>query len=570
MTAHAPAPREAARVRPITVAIFAMGGEGGGVLSDWLVDMAEHGGYLAQTTSVPGVAQRTGATIYYLELFPRAAVEARGREPVLALMPVPGDVDVVIASELMEAGRAVQRGFVTPDRTILLASTHRVYAMTERIALGDGRVDSAGLLEGCREAARELVAFDMAGLAEATGSVISAVLFGALAGSGALPFGRPDFEAAIRRGGVGVQASLAAFGAGLEASTSDKIPPAPAPSARAAESEPGLETAKGDAATKGRPETKPAGALAGLLREAEESFDEPALGILREGLARAVDYQDHGYARLFLDRMRPFAGIERDRGDGTGRLAAETARALALGMTYEDTPRVADLKIRPDRFARVRDEVRVGEAQILEIVEFMHPRVQEIAETLPAPAGRWLLRTGWARGLLGRLTRKGRIIRTSSIGGFLLLYAVAAMKPLRPRSLRYASEQESLERWLRIVADTAGRDYALAVEVAECRTLVKGYGDTLERGRERFDSLMAVLPDLVGRANAAPQLASLLRAALADDTGQALSNAIAAMRPDVEGNARLPDARPDEAADRSAAPKVARATEPASDGAALA
>ena len=48
-----------------------MGGEGGGVLADWIVDLAEHGGYLAQATSVPGVAQRTGATIYYLELFPK-------------------------------------------------------------------------------------------------------------------------------------------------------------------------------------------------------------------------------------------------------------------------------------------------------------------------------------------------------------------------------------------------------------------------------------------------------------------------------------------------------------------
>src|SRR3712207_6552218 len=140
--------------RPISIAIFALGGEGGGVLADWIVDLAEHGGYLAQMTSVPGVAQRTGATIYYVELFPRAAAEARGRAPIFALMPVPGDVDIVVASELMEGGRAVQRGFVTPDRTTLILSTHRVYAMTERIALADGRVDSAALLEGGRAAAK--------------------------------------------------------------------------------------------------------------------------------------------------------------------------------------------------------------------------------------------------------------------------------------------------------------------------------------------------------------------------------------------------------------------------------
>ena len=103
-----------------------MGGEGGGVLADWLVNLAEHNGYFAQTTSVPGVAQRTGATVYYLEMFPEAATPP-GSLPVMALGPVPGEVDVVLASELMEAGRALQRGLVSPARTTFIASTHRVY-----------------------------------------------------------------------------------------------------------------------------------------------------------------------------------------------------------------------------------------------------------------------------------------------------------------------------------------------------------------------------------------------------------------------------------------------------------
>src|SRR5947209_791903 len=174
--------------QPIKIAILAMGGEGGGVLADWIVDLGEANRYFAQTTSVPGVAQRTGATIYYVELFPRAVAERHGGQPVLALMPLPGDVDVVLASELMEAGRAVQRGLVTPDRTTLIASTHRVYSITEKTALGDGRVDDARLLKHARAAAKRFVRFDMAEAAEQAGSVISAVLFGALAGTGTLPF----------------------------------------------------------------------------------------------------------------------------------------------------------------------------------------------------------------------------------------------------------------------------------------------------------------------------------------------------------------------------------------------
>jgi indolepyruvate ferredoxin oxidoreductase beta subunit len=507
---NAPVPQ---KVRPITIAILAMGGEGGGVLAEWIVDLAEHAGYLAQTTSVPGVAQRTGATIYYLEMFPRAAVNGTGREPVLALMPTPGDVDVVIASELMEAGRAIQRGLVTPDRTTLIASTSRTFSMSERLAMADGRVDDAKLIEGCRSAAKQLYAFDMAALSEATGSVISAVLFGALAGANVLPFQRMAFEAAIRRGGVGVSASLAAFTAGFEAARSGDSPVQAKPEPALAPATPPL----------------PKDVVA-LLTDAERAVPVSAQAVVRAGLLRAADYQNIAYARLYLERLTPVADLESTRGDGSHRLLLETARQLALGMTYEDTIRVAELKIRPSRFERVRAEVKVAEGQILEIAEFMHPRTQEIADTLPAPLGRFILRTGWVRRLIDAFTSSGRRVKTTSLRGFLLLYMVAAFKPLRPRSLRFEVEQAELQQWLATVLRVAERDYDLAVEVAVCRNLVKGYGDTHERGRARFGELMAVLPDLTGHADAVGRLASLRKAANADDTGAALKAAIDTLR----------------------------------------
>jgi indolepyruvate ferredoxin oxidoreductase, beta subunit len=494
------------KVRPITIAVVALGGEGGGVLADWIVDLAQHGGYLAQATSVPGVAQRTGATVYYVELFPKVAAQAAGRDPVLALMPVPGDVDVVLASELMEAARAVERGFVTPDRTLLVASTHRVFAMTEKIALADGRADAAALLAGCREAARQLVAFDMAAIVDATGSVLSAVLFGALAGSGALPFPRAAFEAAIRRGQVGVNSSLAAFGAGFEAARAGDNVGVPAPVDRSTSA------------------AQPA--LSALLRDVERDFAGEARSVAAAGVERLVDYQGPDYAKAYLARLERFRDIERQHGDGSGRLLAETARQLALAMAYEDTIRVADLKIRASRFARVREEAQVEHGQILEIAEFFHPRTQEIADTLPAPLGRWLLCTRWAHGLLDRLTRKGKVVKTTSLSGFLLLYALSKLKPLRRRSLRFAAEQAAFAEWLDLVAGTARADYALALQVARMRSLVKGYGDTHERGRAKFDKLAALLPGLRERGNPGPRLEGLIKAALADEGGEALDKAI--------------------------------------------
>jgi indolepyruvate ferredoxin oxidoreductase beta subunit len=503
-----------ATVRPITIAIVALGGEGGGVLADWIVDLAQHGGYLAQATSVPGVAQRTGATVYYVELFPKSAALAAGRDPVLALMPVPGDVDVVLASELMEAARAVERGFVTPDKTLLIASTHRVFAMTEKIALADGRADAAALLAACRDAARQLVAFDMDALADATGSVLSAVLFGTLAGSGALPFPRMAFEAAIRRAQVGVNSSLAAFGAGFEAARSGE---AAVPAATAIDDGKDKDNA--------RPQ------LRELLGDVERDFSGDARPIVVAGVERLNDYQDIDYAKDFLARLKRFQDIERQHGDGGHRLLAETARQLALGMAYEDTIRVADLKIRSSRFARVREEAQVEDGQILEIAEFFHPRTQEIADTLPAGLGRWLMRTGWARGSLDRLLRKGKILKTTSVSGFLLLYLLSRLRPLRRRSLRFVSEQAALSSWLDLVAETARADYALALQVARMRTLVKGYGDTHERGRASFDKLTALLPRLRARGNPGALLEGLIKAALADEMGQALDKAITELIP---------------------------------------
>jgi len=434
--------------RAITIAVLAMGGEGGGVMADWIVDLAEHSGYRAQATSVPGVAQRTGSTIYYIELFPEEAIRAAGQEPVLALMPVPGELDVVIASELMEAGRAVQRGLVTPDRTTLISSTHRVYSMTERTAPGDGRVDSAALLDAARAAARHFVEADFAALAQASGSVISAALFGALAASAALPFPCNAFEDAIRRSGVGVDASLEAFRAGTCFSVT--VPPV------------------------------------------NTSPDCDA--VLQAGIARLTDYQD-------VERLAPIRGLT---------LLTETARYLALWMSYEDAIRVADLKIRAERFARIRQEARATSGQVIKIHDYVYPRVGEIADILPARLGRWLLSSRVARGLVERFTSHGKIVETTSLRGFLKLRMLAALRRWRRGSLRFSREQQAIEEWLGTVESLAEHHYALACEVAQAPRVLKGYGDTHANGWRAYEAAMAALPELLPLPDAAARFKKLV------------------------------------------------------------
>src|SRR5204862_54803 len=143
----------------------------------------------------------------------------------------------------------------------------------------------------------------------------------------------------------------------------------------------------------------------------------------------------------------------------------------------------------------------------------------EIADTLPAGLGRWLLGSGWPRRLLERFTKKGVVLKTSTIRGFLMLYVVAALKPTRPRSLRFKTEQTFLADWLRTILNVAPGHYALAVEIALTRTLVKGYSDTHERGRQRYDTLMRMLPQIMETSDPAAALGKLRKAALADDAG---------------------------------------------------
>ncbi|MBV8964075.1 MAG: hypothetical protein JOY97_13385, partial [Hyphomicrobiales bacterium] len=262
-----------------------------------------------------------------------------------------------------------------------------------------------------------------------------------------------------------------------------------------------------------------------LMAEAD-AFAEPVRTYVRAGIERLADYQDIDYAREYLAKLKPIAELDKLYG-GAGRLLAETARELALGMAYEDTIRVAELKIRGSRFVRVREEVQAREGQIIEIAEFMHPRLKEIAESVPAWLGRLMLRPGLLRSAIENATRKGRIVKTTSIRGFLQLYLVASLKTRRRSSLRFAEEEARLTAWLDRVVATAARDYALAVELAECRGLVKGYGDTHERGVANYESIIGLVDHIAERPEPAKRLQDLRKAAVADDSGSALKAVIA-------------------------------------------
>jgi len=502
--------------KAIKISINALGGQGGGVLANWIVKLGERAGYIAQTTSVPGVAQRTGATVYYIELFSEAAAAAKGMEPVLALMPTPGDVDVVIASELMEAGRAILRGFVT-EKTTLIASSHRVYAIGEKISLGDGRNKDQEIINAAGSAAGRLILADMEAAANASSTVISAVLFGALAGSGALPISRDMFESTIRDSKRAVTKNLAGFELGFAAATA--VITNVAIAAERAE-KPEVENA-----------TLPL--VECHLRERMSAFPATAQPVIKQGLKKTVDFQDLKYGALYLDRLEEIYALDQQTGGDRRKwaLLKGTAKHLALWMSYDDVVRVADLKTRASRFRRFRDDVRVAENQIVHVSEFMHPRPEEICDLLPPTLAKKILKTESLRGPLQRFLGEGRRVSTTKLRGFLSLYLMARMRFLRRGSYRYKVEDERINTWLALIKISAVTDYALACEIAALQRLIKGYGDTHERGLGNYARIVDALGDVRRQPEPAAALNALREAAVKDEEGAALNVALAAITP---------------------------------------
>ncbi|MDB5569807.1 MAG: hypothetical protein JWN93_990 [Hyphomicrobiales bacterium] len=489
--------------RPLTYLIAALGGEGGGVLAEWIVECATRAGLPVQATSVPGVAQRTGATSYYIEVM--SAPDPAGRAPIFALVPSAGRVDVAIASELLEAGRLLERGFVSPDRTLFIASTSRVYTTMEKMQMGDGRFDGDKVHAAAQALSRRYVSMDLDALAQANGTIVSAAMFGALAGAGAFPWPRELCEEVVRSGGRGAGPSLKGFAAAFAVAAH---PPA------------------------AQTEAAPAPAAAEPLKTGADMAHLPQAvrEVVAHGVARCIDYQDEAYGDLFLERVRTLVASAPALDDPrVAHALEEGARRLALWMAYEDIPRVADLKTRSARFERIRKDAEMQPGQILKVVEFMKPGADEIAAMLPARAGRWFMARADAAKYIP-LLGKGINLSTTSVFGYWLMRGLAAMQRVRRSSLRYGEEQVAIELWLTAMRSALARAPDLAGALAELPRLLKGYGDTHLRGRTNYAAIFSriVEPALASPAPSdhSAALRRAVAAALADPEGKTLSGAL--------------------------------------------
>ncbi|QHE88816.1 indolepyruvate oxidoreductase subunit beta family protein [Hydrogenophaga sp. BPS33] len=502
--------------QPISLLLCALGGEGGGILTDWLVETARHAGYAAQATSIPGVAQRTGATTYYLEVFPVPLSDLGGRRPVFGLNPLPGRLDALVSSELLETGRQITNGLASNDHTLVITSSARSLTTGEKMVMGDGRRDNAELLQLVNTHSRSRHVLDMAALTQQAGTVVSAVMLGAIAGSGLLPFCRREYETVIGESGGSAKASLRGFALAFDAVNAQRTQSAYIDQVLAHESE--------------------APAQQAVLPEAlRREFPLEVHDLMALGHARVRDYQNAAYGERYVQRLRRVLAAEQ-AGDPQHlhgyRTTREMARWVALWMAFDDIVLVADLKSRASRQARVRDEVKAGGDDLLRVFDHFKPGAPEFAAMLPESLAQRVL--AWDR----RRVAQGQApwalplkIGTHSVLGMLALRTLAACKRLRPMGSRFHTEQALIDRWVDAVVRLSEAHGPLGHEVALCGRLIKGYGTTNERGKDNLLHIIdhLALPALADPGSATQRCAAVAAArknALSDEAGKALDQTL--------------------------------------------
>ena len=483
----------------LNVLIAALGGEGGGVLTQWLLDIAERANWHCQSTSLAGVAQRTGATIYYLEFIPKKG--DGGKAPVMSLFPSQGDIDLAVTSELVEAGRMMSRGFISPDRTTLVSSSHRVYGIDEKTAVTDGTADTQ-VIESLADAyAKRLVKFDIDEVVRRQGTVISAGLLGAIAGSSALPFDIALYREVISAGN-NAAANLAAFDECFARASKPAVEH--------------FELAVTPAFELPNPTTSTGREILPRIAALPVELHE----VVYHGVLRLIDYQDADYARTYLTRVETLLEAH----PGYLETSKSSARWLALWMAYEDIPRVAQLKLRPARFDAIRDEVRAAPDQLLQVTEFFHPRIEEVAALLPVSLGRFVLRSGLTRKFIS-LFLGPRQLRTDALVMRSVFHLLAGSRKMRRRTLGYAHEHAMIERWM---AAVSGASAAVSAALADCGRLVKGYGATRHRTTSQLMMIIDASDEVAGITP--EQIRNLFDAALDVSDEQRFERELAGVR----------------------------------------
>lgn len=463
------------KLNPIKIVLIAIGGDGGGVLTQWIINMAESQGYWAQSTSIAGVAQRTGSTVYYIEAIPIQDITIDGvvQTPVLAQMPGPYDVDIVMTTELLEVGRAIKRKFIS-DKTTVVFSTHRNLAINEKEAPGDGIKKGKEVFEMANKYAKKCYHANLKLIADKNKSVISASLFGALAASKSTPFSKEIFLETIAKGGMAVKQSTAAFEEAYQyvsdsdnqaKSFTDQLSPK---------------------SYSGMPASVSSKKINVLIAKIKTDFPETLHNALYAGVTHLSDWQNEKWATIYLEKLKPFVAIDKKNQDKKYELSDHMVRYLAIAMSYDDLVFVADQKTRTERFAEMYNQVDAKKDDLVHTLDYLHPSYDEVTGFMPNKLGKKLEHNEKFKSFFNKYLDKDRRMYSTNFFGFMMLYILGGMKGWRLRTLRHHVEMNNVNYWLKNIEQVVDKNYNLAVQIAKTYRLKKGYGCTYERGASKF------------------------------------------------------------------------------------
>jgi len=465
----------------IKILIPAVGGQGGGVLTEWLVQAFFLEEYDVQGISLPGLSQRAGSTVYYVEAHPKP--DSEEKSIIFAQFPVPGEVDIILAQEFLELGRALELGYGS-DKTTIVTSTHRIYSTLEKMPIGSGIYSDENLRKIATGFSSKVIELNALELSKTNGMdelAVNAILLGALSASGAIPIDKKSFASSIEKVGVAVKSNLKAFEVGWDharSSSDSNIQP----------------SVKWDSFIKERAdklEDKEKEEYMGRISHIESEYPANLREILAESVYRLIDYQDVDYADKYLNEVNIINEIDNNTKGSNYKLTELYAKNLALLMSYEDGIRVAELKIKSDRFKRIREEMRLRDDQVFHVIDYLKPEAEEIYGLLPNILVVPILSFTQTR-LFKKIWRRkkpltmGQMPVTNSFSGYFRLWFLAKMKFLRPHSFRYKKEYNLIKRYRVSINKYASYDYKLACLVAKSAQMVKGYGKVRRRTMDAF------------------------------------------------------------------------------------
>lgn len=458
------------------ILIGTVGGQGGGVLSAWLVRGLINYGWDAISIGLLGISQRAGTVTYYVEAAPKSKMRR-----VNSVFAMAGDVDLLIGQELLELGRLVQGGYAAPD-CVVIGNTYRYLTTLEKMPSENGIFGSENIVNAIRRIAPRsnylVHAQEVVSANQLPALTSNAFLLGAAVGSPVFGLPPEPFLDAIRADQVAVETNSKAFLLGYEMVRDGRL-------ARLADEEwrrmsgtaPVVVT--GGAALGFTPSARFGALLDRVAHDAHADRNLISIGNLLN------DYMDADYAEEFAAKLAQVEEAGRlDLVKGQTGLLQPLSLNLANWMAYEDPMRVAQLKTSPERFKRLTQEFRGGKG-ILQVRDYMVPDLDQFLDALP-PAIESLFRAPDAHASSGDAPRKPSPkfplrLRSNSVIGYWALRLLASLRGIRRSSSRHAREEKAIAQWLDAVTTSARQDPRVALVVAEAGRIVKGYGWTRQK-----------------------------------------------------------------------------------------